>query len=377
MTKEGGIADGAAVQVGRPTMSDVARLAGVSQTTVSLVLSGAAKARLAASTRDRVAQAAKSLGYQRAHRLLPGAASTETKVIGFVVNEMTTDPWCALALDGAREKAWEHGYTICTAVTGGDREMEGAVLAQMAALPLLGIIYGRVHTTRVDVPDALRRGRSVLINCYTSDKSLFSIVPGEVAAGHTATDYLIRAGHRRIGFINGEPWMDASRDRLKGYRQSLVTADLPFDPELVRVGNWQPPSGFTCARDLMRLADRPTAIFCANDLMAFGCIDALREQGLSVPDDISVMGFDDREMAQHMRPALTTLLLPHREIGARAAEFLIEGPGVSASKTMQLKVECPLIERESVAWLYSVKPAARVAEGPSGATVAKHARQRH
>ena len=140
-------------------------------------------------------------------------------------------------------------------------------------------------------------------------------MPGEVAGGHAATDVLIRAGHRRIGYVNGEASMEASRHRLRGYRQALATADLPFDPDLVREGNWQPLSGYEATRELMRLTAPPTAIFCANDLMAVGCYEALRELGLRIPDDVAVMGYDDREIAQHLHPPLTTVLLPHFEMG--------------------------------------------------------------
>ena len=114
--------------------------------------------------------------------------------------------------------------------------------------------------------------------------------------------------------------MEASRQRLKGYRQALATADLPFDPDLVRDGNWQPLSGYEATHALMRLPSPPTAIFCANDLMAVGCYEALRELGLKIPDDIAVMGYDDREIARHLHPPLTTVLLPHFEMGTIAAE---------------------------------------------------------
>ena len=330
----------------RPTMTDVAEFAGVSQTTVSLVLNGAAKARLAAETRDRVARAATALGYAFVPRPVippPGEAG----LIGFVVDQMATDPWCALALDGIRSQASERGFTVLAAVTGGDRGSEAAVLAQLAALPLQGLIYGRIHTTAIDPPGELPRGRTVLLNCYANDRSLPAVVPGEVGAGHAATDRLLRAGHKRIGFINGETWMDASRDRLKGYRQALATADLPFDPDLVRIGNWQPSSGYDATLDLMR-AKAPSAIFCANDLMALGCLAALHDLGLKVPDHVSVMGFDDREIAQHARPPLTTMILPHFEMGVRAVDILLETPKTATVRPVHLKVECPLVERQSV-----------------------------
>jgi LacI family transcriptional regulator len=344
-------ARGGATTRGRgPTMTDVAAAAGVSQTTVSLVLNNADGARLQEQTRERVLEAARTLGYRLVKRGAPAASIAGAKAIGFVVNEMSTDPWTAIAMDGAREKAWEHGLTISAAVTRGDGEMEMAVLAQMASQPLLGLIYGTIHTQRVASPLAMALGGIpiVLLNCYVADRSVPSIVPGEVAGGHTATRRLIRAGHSRIGFIMGEALMDASLDRLKGYRHALASADLPFDPDLVRPGNWEPSAGYEQTFALMRLAHPPTAIFCANDLMAVGAIEALRELGRRIPEDVAVMGYDDRELAQFTHPPLTTVLLPHFEMGAQAAAYLIDHAGRPARRPPQIKVECPLVERKSV-----------------------------
>ena len=329
-------------------MTDVAMAAGVSQTTVSLVLNDAYGARLSIHTRERVIAAAERLGYRLVKRGAADPSEAGATAIGFVVNEISTDPWCAIAMNGARELAWEHGLTISAAVTRGDAEMEEAVLAQMAAQPLLGLIYGTIHTRKIAPSRALYRIPTVLLNCYVADRSLPSVVPGEVAGGHTATRRLIRAGHCRIGYINGEALMDASLDRLKGYRQALASADLPFDPDLVRPGNWEPSAGYEQTLMLMRLVDPPTAIFCGNDLMALGCYEALRELNLRIPEDVSVMGYDDREIAQFTHPPLTTVLLPHFEMGAQAAEYIIDHAATPKARPLQLKIECPLVERSSV-----------------------------
>src|ERR1700685_968660 len=251
----------------RPTMIDVANEARVSQTTVSLVLNHADGARLSAETRERVVKAATRLGYQPVRRGgAPGSAAASS--IGFICDEISTDPWTAIGLDGVREKAWERGLTVMVMATRGDADMESAALAQMSAQPLVGLIYATINTRLVDAPPPTLRLPLVLLNCHVADGSLSSVVPGEVGGGHAATDFLIAAGHRRIGYINGEASMEAARHRLRGYRQALTPADLPVDPELVRDGNWQPLSGYDATRALMRLASPPTAIFCANDLMA-------------------------------------------------------------------------------------------------------------
>jgi LacI family transcriptional regulator len=331
----------------RPTMIDVANEARVSQTTVSLVLNHADGARLSAETRERVMKAAARLGYQPVRRgFAPNSAAAAS--IGFICDEISTDPWTAIGLDGVREKAWERGLTVTVMTTRGDADMESAALAQLTAHPLVGLIYATINTRLVDAPAALSMSPTVLLNCHVANGALSSVVPGETAGGHAATDVLIRAGHRRVGYVNGEASMEASRHRLRGYRQALATADLPFDPDLLREGNWQPISGYEAARELMNLKSPPTAIFCANDLMAVGCYEALHELGLRIPEDVAVMGYDDREIAQHLHPPLTTVLLPHFEMGAIAAEILLDAASGSTSRPRQIKVECPIVRRGSV-----------------------------
>ncbi|HZZ25386.1 MAG TPA: LacI family DNA-binding transcriptional regulator [Roseiarcus sp.] len=331
----------------RATMIDVANEARVSQTTVSLVLNHADGARLSAETRERVMKAAAKLNYQPVRRGgAPGSAAGAS--IGFICDEISTDPWTAIGLDGVREKAWERGLTVMVMATRGDADMESAALAQLTAQPLVGLIYATINTRLVDTPVTPPTLPTVLLNCHVANGALASVVPGEAAGGHAATDVLICAGHRRIGYINGEASMEASRQRFRGYRQALATADLPFDPDLVREGNWQPLSGYEAARALMNRERAPTAIFCANDLMAVGCYEALHELGLRIPDDVAVMGYDDREIAQHLHPPLTTVLLPHFEMGSIAAEMLLDAAAGSTTRPRQIKVECPIVKRGSV-----------------------------
>jgi LacI family transcriptional regulator len=288
--------------------------------------------------------------FERLFEVLSGDPDFEYALIDgtIVVDEMSTDPWCAIALDGARDKAWEYGLTINVAVTRGDWEMEQAALAHMANLPLAGLIYGTIQTRQISPSAALFRIPTALLNCHIPDRSLPSVVPGEVVGGRTATERLILAGHRRVGIIQGEVWMEASRDRLKGYRQALAHHDIQYDPELVRPGNWEPSAGYQETYSLMKLAAPPTAIFCSNDLMAVGCYDALKELGLRIPIDVAVIGYDDREIAKFMRPPLSTILLPHFEMGTIAVECIVDRASRPTNQLAQIKVECPIVERNSV-----------------------------
>jgi LacI family transcriptional regulator len=253
-------------------------------------------------------------------------------------------------IDGARDAAFAHGRMLAVYSTHGNAEIEQQVLDATLSNPnVLGVIYATVYTRRVSPPAALSKVPTVLLNCYASELNLSSVVPAEVAGGHTATDHLLNAGHRRIGYINGEPWQDAARDRLKGYRTALATADLPFAPELVREGDWSSGTGFEQTLSLMREPNPPTAIFCANDLMALGALDAARELKLAVPRELSLVGYDDQDMARYTHPPLTTVLLPNYEMGRWAAEKLIAQARGAIVSNAVFKSECPLVSRDSVA----------------------------
>jgi len=337
----------------RPTMTDIAKAAGVSQSTVSLVLNGAVGAKFSEATRDKVHEVALSLGYQLPVRAAqPPASAGDRNLIVYIADEISTSPHPVVSVDGARDAAWNAGCVLAVFSTHGNAQMEQQVLQTLALPNVLGVVYATVYTRRVTVPPALLTVPAVLINCHASDHALSSVVPAEVAGGHTATEYLIAAGHRRIGFINGETWQEAAKDRLKGYRQALATADLLFDPRLVRDGDWSPDKGFELTLSLMREPNPPTAIFCANDLMAIGAIEALKQLGLRVPEDVSVMGYDDQEIARHTHPPLTTVVLPNYDLGRWAVETLLqEEQNRSAGAPVRhrtVKLDGPLIERASV-----------------------------
>jgi LacI family transcriptional regulator len=334
----------------RPTMTDVARLAGVSQSSVSLVLNKMMGARISDATRDRVMEVAREIGYA-----LPGARrqvrpALERTVIAYLVDEISTSPHPVVSFDGARDLSWESGFLLQAYVTRSNAELEAATIEIIRRDPnVLGVIYSTIFTRRVSPPPTLDEIPTVLLNCYAPERRMHSVVPGEVAGAFVATQHLIDHGHRRIGFINGEPWMDASADRLKGYRQALATADIAFSPDILRHGDWLPLTGYQLALELLQVQNPPTAIFCANDLMAIGALEAASETGLRVPDDVSVMGYDDQELARYTHPPLSTLTLPNYEMGRRAAEMLIDLAVRSSTVWPKaIKIDGPLIERSSV-----------------------------
>ncbi len=334
--------DGKQVQ-SRVTMKEVAVHAGVSQSTVSFVLNGQETMRISEETRARVLAAVDELGYR------PRAAgrppkSTGHRVIGLMFDEVATSPFAAISIEGVQEEAWKQDVIVEVVMTGGNRDYEAASIRKWAADRVEGIVYGSILTRKIDVPDALARHNVVLLNCYDRDDRWTSVVPAERRGGEAATHALIEAGHRKIAFISGEPWMEASDQRMEGYERALRAAGIPVDPSLIVEGNFLPSGGRSATHRLMAGGLRPDAIFCANDLMAVGCYEALKELGERPGETIAVMGYDDQEIAQHLSPALSTVLLPHREMGQWCAQQLLSGSGRSS---IQKRMDCPFVARAS------------------------------
>ncbi|WP_284754688.1 LacI family DNA-binding transcriptional regulator [Arthrobacter sp. efr-133-R2A-120] len=331
------------------TMNDVAAAAGVSQATVSLVLNDAAGTRFSEETRQRVHAAAVELGYRtNAHAkvLRDGVAG----MIGFVGDFVATAPFAGKIIEGAQARAWEAGLLLLTVNTGGDKALEAASLETMLSYKVAGVVYAAMYHRVLDVPDVLAEVPAVVLNSRDRSGRFPSIAPQEELGGYAATKRLVDAGHRRIAMINigavdGE--LPAAVGRHAGYLRALKEAGLHPDPWLHRIGDGHESGGFDNALALMTGPQPPTAIFCANDRTAWGSYQALAQLGLSIPHDVSLVGFDNQEtLAPHLRPGLTTLELPFLEMGRRAIELLLAGAERDGSTEY---FECPLVERHSVA----------------------------
>ncbi len=333
----------------QPTMDDVAKLAGVSQTTVSFVINSVATASIADETKNRVWEAAKTLGY-RPNAVAKGLRTRRTHTIGFITDTIATTPFAGDVIRGAQDLAWEHNKILLIANTGGERSVQAAAIEAMLERQVEGIIYASMYHRAVHIPDNLREIPAVLLDCYAEDRSLPSVVPDEVGGAYDATTLLLQRGHRRIGFINVSRKIAASTGRLAGYQRALDEHGIAFDEGLMRYGNTMADSGYTRTLELMRAPEPPTALFCATDRMAMGAYDALRDLGCTIPDDVAVVGFDNQELiAAYLRPPLTTLALPHFEMGQWTVNHLLHiiEHEIDTSP-MQNVLPCPLIERESV-----------------------------
>jgi LacI family transcriptional regulator len=211
-----------------------------------------------------------------------------------------------------------------------------------------GIIYAAMFHRVVSLPNNINHVPTALANCYVADQSLPSAVPDEVMGGYRATRRLLEAGHRRIAFINATPpAIDAAEGRLAGYQMALEEFDLAYDPALVMAMSDYSAENFAITEDLLSRNAAPTAIFCGTDRTAMSCYAAIMAQGLRIPEDVAVVGFDNQaDIADGLLPALTTIQLPHYEMGRWAYEQLFAAN--DNSHPTQFKIDCQLIERDSV-----------------------------
>ena len=333
-------------------MTDVARAAGCSQSTVSFVLNNNTTVQISEAMRNRVKRVADDLGYEGVPALPKAETnSTSARVIAFVADSLSTSWEAPASLAGVRRAAWSAGALVVAVETQNDPRIEPQTLSLLIEQEVEAIAYTCVHTREVVLPDVLKSTDIpvYLLNCHTEDNARPAVVPSEIAGGQRATNVLIEAGHKRIATISGEPYMPATGDRLKGYRRALATADIPFDPSLVVEGDWSASAGFNGTTKLLQLEQAPTAIFCQNDRMAIGCYEALKENGYTIPGDMSVVGYDDEEISRHLFPPLTTLILPHRAMGSWVVEQHVHPSARQDDPFVVTKLECELVERNSVA----------------------------
>ncbi len=330
-------------------MRDVARRAGVSQATVSLVLNAVAGVRISEETRRRVIDAADKLNYRRSPRIR--AESRAASVIGLVIDDVASSPFAAPLLDGAREAAWEHDGVVTVVTTRNHGPIEEAAMRAMLSLPVEGIVYATLFTREVTPPPLVGGLPLVLLNCYDADNAYASVVPDDFAGAAALTNALLAAGHRRIGHIAGEAWLDAGRARLAGYRDALTKRGIDFDDTLIQNLGSAVSAGRNGAHALLDLHEPPTAIFCFNDRLAIGAIGAATERGLSVPEDLSVVGFDNDPFASAVFPdGLTTALLPHEDMARWAVHRLMDlRHGRKAGLVEQIRLGCPIVRANSIA----------------------------
>ncbi len=319
---------------GRVTLEDVAQAAKVSAMTVSRVLNN--KDGVSERTRARVLETVRNLGY--ATNASPNSYTNHDALhfLAVVVADMGSDYMCEV-LQGVSAAAERLSYGLMLFTQGHTDHLERS--AYYASLLCTGLVEGILMIASADydiLTTKFQQNRIpyVLVDDHLSERDS---EPRVQAANYRGTldamRHLLALGHRRIGFITGRLEAECSVERMKGYKDALHEVGLPFDPELIREGDFHRSTGNLQARDLLDLPKRPTAIVASNDEMAFGVMDAAAELGLCVGQDISVVGFDDVPMASTTTPGLTTVRQPLRAMGEAALEMLVslvEGKRLSA-----------------------------------------------
>ena len=319
----------------RATIAQVAERAGVSRAAAGFVLSGRRDQRIADETWQRVERAAAELGYranQTARTLRTGTSGT----IAMVSDYISTTSLANAMIRGALRELRERGLLLFTVETLGDLDAQEQAVTNLLDRQVDGFIFATMFTREISLPSMLGSSPTVLLNCVPDNGAPVSyVVPDERAAGESAARVLVEAGHRRVAFIGtlppgmtgGGAWEGAPpvalRERLAGIRcvldangVDLVTQDVETD--------WDPLNGREAMTELLADSRGATGIICANDALAVGAYQSLRAAGLSVPTDVSVVAFDDSPSAEWLMPPLTSVALPHEEMGRVAVRLLLD-----------------------------------------------------
>ena len=325
------------------TIKDIARAAGVSHSTVSRALADSPL--ISTETKERIRRLADEMGYAPS-AIGRGLVTRRTGTIGLVVTTIA-DPFIAEVVQGIEDTALGYNYNtiLCNSHAEPERELktvralhEKRVDAIIVTSSRLGSLY-MAHLREVGVP-------IVLINNQRGGAYTHSVLIDDRCGGELAGQYLLGLGHERIAYVAGPIWAQASNARLEGLRQALRTRGLDVPPDLVLRGNGRPEGGIEAAHELVRRRLPATAVFCYNDMTAVGLLAALHKAGVRVPDDLSVIGYDDVTIVAYLQPPLTTIAQPKYALGQRAMEMalaLIRGePDVR-----DVVLTPTLVERES------------------------------
>ncbi len=339
--------------VKRVTIADVAAKAGLSKTAVSLILNDRPDSRLSPSTAERVREIAQELNY----RPNPAARTLrmgKTPTIGFISDDVTLTRYASAMIRGLLDVAEEHDHTVLIAETGHHPERLGGVLDAMLDRRAAGLIFGSMAAREVAIPELPSDVPVVMLNA-TASVPLPVVLPDEFAAGSAIAQVLVDAGHRdRIALVGRMTPEQLSPSvsvtiaaRFAGIDGVLAANGIRLVAE-ENVRLWEPEAGYLSAQKLLARGVDLSAIICLNDNLAFGVYQALQDAGLRVPDDVSIVSFDDDVLASYLRPKLTTARIPYEQMGRKAMELVLSGdlePG-------QRLVPMPLQLRDSVRRLH-------------------------
>ncbi len=327
----------------RPTLQDVAARAGVSRTTASFVLNGREEMRISDGASERVRRAARELDY-RPNFAARSLKTQLSRTVALLSDEVATDGYAGQIVAGSLAGAVASDHMLFIGEFGGDRLLEEQLIADFLDRQVDGFVLASTFTRLVRLPEGLSDQSVVLANCLRRDSAWMSVVPDDLAAGHTAAEYLLSRGHAGGIYLVGETPNDliGARDRRQGINDALALEGVKLAGQIVC--KWWPESAFEAVRAFLVEGHRPQALICLNDRVALGVYQALAEAGLHIPEAVSVLSFDDSVLASWLQPGLTSIGIPHYEIGKRAVELLL-----SSQPPAVHRLPMPLRERGSVA----------------------------
>jgi len=334
---------------GTYTMADVARLAGVSVSTVSAVVNN--KGIVSPELTRRVQKAIEAVGF-RPHAGARGLRLGRTHIIGMVMQDIA-NPFFVEVMRGVEDEAGENGYEIMVCDSNGQPDLEVKRLNALYAQRVDGVLLAPSdsYTAREILPR--KYAPIVFVDCVPIKANVSCVVTDNFDAAYEATRYLIGLGHHRIAVISGRLVHSTSIDRVEGYRKAMQEANLPIREEYVTHGDSRIDSGYHCGVMLLKAAEPPTAIFTLNNRMTLGILQAIKELRIPCPERVSLLSFDDSDWAAVANPTLSAIQQPTYEMGRRAMQLLMEsiqsagnGAGV---ETRQILLKSTLRVRESTA----------------------------
>jgi LacI family transcriptional regulator len=332
----------------RVTLRDVAQRAGVSVTTASFVLSGRRDMRISMTTEERVIQAARTLDYRR--RLVPDSAlPAGAPAIGLVSDVVATESFAGELLRGSIAAATERGHVVLVADSEGADDLEMSVIDALLSRGVERFIYATMGTILYTVPEVLREQQLVLLNNTDPTLAAPAVIPDDNGGGHAAATVLLEAGHTTGIWIVGtvRQYATAGRRRVTGIKAALRSAGLSVAGH-VSCGWWPQESRAAVARLLEEgwwERERPTAVIAMNDRAAMGVYQAVTAVGLRIPQDLSVVSFDNSDLARWLDPALSSVDLPYFDLGRRAVELLLTDDMTAGVRKLPMTVRA----RDSVA----------------------------
>ncbi|WP_308121102.1 LacI family DNA-binding transcriptional regulator [Paractinoplanes bogorensis] len=329
-------------------MTAIAREANVAVSTVSKVLNGHTD--VSAATRRTIEQLLAERGYQRPRAARP--AGRRTDLVDLVINELDS-VWGLSILTGVEEVVEEAGLSLVVSSVHNRQSATRRWFESLLARGSLGAILVLSELTERQRDDLARRRMPFVVVDGVSQPppEVPSIGATNFAGGYAATEHLLALGHRRIAAIGGPEQLQCTRARIAGYRAALETAGVPADRQLVRFGPFQHEGGLAAAQSLLALPSPPTAIFAGSDQQATGVYEAVRRAGMTIPGNISVVGFDGLPFAEWTAPPLTTVRQPLHEMGVAAARTLLRLVNGERLESTRIELATALVVRESTAAL--------------------------